>query len=299
MPSVNAAPSRVVCIIGAQGALGTTAAAHFESAGWSVHRAGRRAERSEGFRLLDLDQSETVAPALRGADLIVSTVPHSAWMAERAVLERGGVLVGCSHAPGRVAAMISAEANEEKGTVLINAGLVPGVTNLVAAELLAEHPQADRFEIAFTVHSAGTAGKAGGEFVHHGLTSRRHHRAVALPMPHPFGRLSFIEVAEREDGGFGGVAEKCEVETCLGFCERRMDLPLRTVNALRLSLFLPRPVFMVKRGRDTAARVFGEALLEADRSGCFNPEDIFTLDDLLPVLGDVGLRVTREWDGDV
>ena len=105
-----------------------------------------------------------MAPALRDADLVVSTVPHPGWAAERAVLGQGGVLVNCSHAPGRAAAAIAAEVKEPRGTVLLNAGLVPGVTNLVAAELLAEHPQADCLEVAFTVLSeerlAGLAGSS-------------------------------------------------------------------------------------------------------------------------------------------
>jgi hypothetical protein len=334
VPNVKARPGQVVCVVGAQGALGTTAVAQFGSAGWKVHPTGRRPEGREGYRQLDLDQSETVAPAFRGVDLVINTVPHPAWAAERAILKQGGVLVNCSHAPGRAAAAIAAEAGELKGTVLLNAGLVPGVTNLVAAELLEEYPRADCLEVAFTVLSAATAGRAGGEFVHRGLTSQRHHRVVELPMPRPFGRLSFIEVAEGEDGGFGGVAGKREVTTYLGFGERPLRLALRAMNALRLISFLPRATFTLDRGgaaeasreptavwvgarrgtkrlgasllecegdyRTTAAaaRVFGEALLDGrGRPGCFNPEDLFTLSDLLPAFDDVGLRVTRGWDG--
>ena len=323
--------ARDVCVIGAQGALGSTVVRQFESAGWTVHPAGRRLDQREGFRQLDLDRLETVAPAVRDVDLVISTVPHPGLVAERMVLEQGGVLVNCSHAPARTAAVISATARESKGTVLLNAGLVPGVTNLVAAELLAEHPRADCLEVAFTVLAAGTAGRAGGEFAHHGLTSQRHHRVIKLPMPAPFGELEFIEVAEREDAGFGGVAGQRDVKTYLGFGDPPLSLALRTMNALRLMSVLPRAAFTVARGREAeasreptaiwvgarrgteqlgvsviecegdyrttaaAAAVFGEGLLDGhNRPGCFNPEDLFSLSDLLPALSNVGLRVTRE-----
>ncbi|HEX3173177.1 MAG TPA: NAD-dependent epimerase/dehydratase family protein [Solirubrobacterales bacterium] len=324
--------SRDACVIGAQGALGGAVVAQFESAGWTVHPAGRRPGRRGDFRQLDLDRPEAVAPALRNVDLVVSTVPHPDWAAERTVLGQGSVLVNCSHAPGRAAAAIAAEANGPKGTVLLNAGLVPGVTNLVAADLLGRHPEADCLEVAFTVLSAGTAGKAGGEFVHHGLTSRRHHRVVELPMPAPFGELSFIEVAEGEDGGFGGVAGQRGVETYLGFGDWPLSLALRTMNALRLISVLPKAAFALdrsgaaeasreptaiwvgaRRGAErlgasvlecegdyrttaAAARLFGELLLEGNaRPGCFNPEDLFSLSDLLPALHGIGVRVTSDW----
>jgi hypothetical protein len=327
--------ARDACVIGAQGVLGVAVAAQLEPAGWRVHPAGRRPERREGFRRIDLDRPETVTAALRDVDLVVSTVPHLGWAAERAVLGQGGVLVNCSHAPAAPATAIAAEAKEHRGTVLLNAGLVPGLANLAAAELLAEHPEADCLEIAFTVLSKGTAGRGGGEFAHRGLTSRRHHRVVALPMPEPFGTLPFIEVAEGEDGGFGGVAGGRAVETYLGFGDRGLSAALRALNALRLISALPLAAFRRDRGKEAeasreptaiwvgarrsgerlgasvlecegdyrttaaAARLFGEALLDGcGGPGCFNPEDLFSLGDLLPRLADLGLRVTRDWQAE-
>jgi hypothetical protein len=329
---IRRSPGQAVCVIGAQGALGSAVIEQFAGTDWKVHRAGRRPERGDDFRQLDLDSPETVVPALRDVDLVINTVAHPGWAAERAVLEGGGVLVNCSHAPARAAAAMLAEAKGSNGTVLLNAGLVPGVANLMAAELLAANPRADRLEVAFTVLRAGTAGRAGGEFAHRGLTSQSHHRVVRLPMPEPFGELSFIEVAEGEDGGFGGVAGWRTLETYLGFGDRPLDLALRAMNSLRLISVLPGAAFTLglgsradasreptaiwvgaRRGderlgasvlecegdyRSTAiaARLFGEVLLgRRGRRGCFNPEDLFRLDDLLPALADLGLRVTRKW----
>jgi saccharopine dehydrogenase-like NADP-dependent oxidoreductase len=42
----------------------------------------------------------------------------------------------------------------------MNAGLAPGVTNLVAAERLRAHPEADDLEIVFTLSSATARGPA-------------------------------------------------------------------------------------------------------------------------------------------
>jgi hypothetical protein len=322
-------PGRV-CVIGAQGTLGNIVVQQFASAGWTVYPAGRQADRREGFRQLDLDRPETFDPALQDVDLVVSTVSHPRLTAERWILEHGGLLVNCSHTHARAAASIATEARECKGTVLLNAGLVPGVANLAAAELLERHPQADRLEIAFTVLNAGTAGRAGGEFAHEGLTSQSHHPVVKLPMTGSFGQLACIEVAGQEDFGFGGVAGSRQIEVYLGFADRPLSVALRALNALHLMRLLPRAAFAVKRGaqeeasqeptavwigvrlgaerlsasmieckgdyRTTAAsaRVFGEKLVIDNRPGCFNPEDLFSLGDLASPLREMGLRVTRE-----
>ena len=70
---LNAEANRVL-IIGAQGVLGTLLARGFREAGWHVVRGGRRPERAGDFRLVDLDQPETVSQALSEVGLAVSTV---------------------------------------------------------------------------------------------------------------------------------------------------------------------------------------------------------------------------------
>jgi hypothetical protein len=316
-----------VCVIGAQGTLGKAVVDEFASAGWTVYPAGRRADRRPRFRPLDLDRPETIASAVSGMDLVVSTVSHLPQSAERWVLEQGGTLVNCSHAQGALAAALTAQAQERKGTVLLNAGLVPGLANVVVADLLQRHPQADCIDIAFTVLRKGTAGRAGGEFAHKGLTSQAHHSVLTLPLIKPFGRLACIEVAEREDNGFGGVAGSRQVKTYLGFADRPLRVALSALNRLHLMRLLPRAAFAVRRGdqheasreptavwtgarlgaerlgasiiecrgdyRTTAAsaRVFGEKLAIGRRPGCFNPEDVFTLRDLTTPLGEIGIHI--------
>lgn len=317
-----------VCVIGAQGALGNAVASQFASAGWTVYPAGRRADRREGFRRVDLDRPETLGPALQDVDLVVSTVAHPGQTAERWVLEQGGILVNCSHASAPTASALAAEAPTATGTVLLNAGLVPGIANLAAAELLEEHPKADSLEVAFTVLTSGTAGKAGGEFAHAGLTSQPHHRVIKLPMPDPFGELACIQIGERGDFGFGGVAASRRVDVYLGFADRALSLALQALNQLRLMRVLPKTAFTVRRGPQSetsqeptviwlgarqgserlgasiiecngdyrltaaSARAFAERLALDPRPGCFNPEDLFSLSDLVPPLEELGLRVS-------
>ena len=327
------AGARSICVIGAQGALGSVLVKQFESACWTVHPAGRRSDPRKGFRKLDLDRVETLAGSWDDVDLIVSSVPHLGFAAERVVLEQGGVLLNCADVPARTAAALGAEVEKAKGTVLLNAGLLPGVANLLAAELLERHPEADCLEVGFTVHMGETSGKAGAEFAYRALTCQRHHRVVKLPLPEPYGELKFMQVAEPEDVGLGAVAGDRRNETYLGFVDKPVNLALRAVNGLRLMSLLPRIAFVAgrtgpteeasadptvmsiaaRRGserlgasifecdgdyRTTAAvaRVFAEALLAGfARPGCFNPEDLFSLDELLLGFEEVGLRVSREW----
>lgn len=319
---------RSACVIGAQGALGKVVAGQLAEAGWTVYPAGRRPDRRSGYRHLDLDSPDTVGPALGDVDLIISTVPHRGLAAERHVLEHGGVLVNCSHASSATTRVLAEEVKEPRGTVLLNGGLAPGLANLEAVELLSRHPEADCLEVAFTILSAGTAGRAGGEFAYQGLSSRSHHRVVTLPLPQPFGSTACIETAGSGDF-FGRAAGARKVETYLGFADRSVDLGLRAANALRLMKLLPKAAFATDRGRPEkasreptavwlgarkggrrlgssiiecegdyrttaeAARVFGQRLVAADRVGCFNPEDLFGIDDLLPLLSAEGTRISR------
>jgi hypothetical protein len=319
------------CVIGSQGALGNIVADQLAEADWTVYRAGRRRDTRAGHRQLDLDRPETVAPALRDVDLVISTVPDPQLVAERIVLEQGGVMVNCSHAPSQAAGVLHREVKTPKGRVVLNGGLVPGVANLAAVELLSRHPEADCLEVAFTILSKGTSGKGGAEFAYEGLTSRSHQRVTTLPLPPPFGDLHCLGTTRDDDFGFGGAAGPRKLETYLGFPDLPLNLGLRTANALRMMRLLPKLAFTAgrgisdgpptrepttvwlgaRRGRERvgrsilecegdyrttaeAARVFGEMQLADDRPGCFNPEDLFSLDEVLPLLTAEGMRLQAE-----
>jgi hypothetical protein len=321
---------RRACVIGSQGALGRVAVEALRATGWSVHPAGRRPDGHADFRLIDLQQPSSLGPALEEVDLVLSTVPDPGLVAERWVMEHGGLLVNCSHAPGAAAARLTKEIGARcTGTVLLNGGLVPGVANLIAADLLDRHPEADTLEVAFTVLREGTSGRGGGEFVHAGLAARSRHRTIELAMPAPFGELRCIEIHESGDCGFAGVADGRRVRNYLGFGDRPAAWTLRAANALGLMRLLPRAAFTaggggtgppsmeptaiwigVRRGQRLlgastveckgdyrvtamAARLFGEALLANARLGCFNPEDLFELGDFASPLNEMGVRIAK------
>jgi NADPH:quinone reductase-like Zn-dependent oxidoreductase len=82
-----------VLVIGARGALGRVIAQVFEAAGWEVIRGGRAAERTGGWRRIDLDREWTIRPAVAGMDVVVNTVPHARLAIERLVLHTGGLLL--------------------------------------------------------------------------------------------------------------------------------------------------------------------------------------------------------------
>ncbi len=68
----------------------------------------------------------------------------------------------------------------------MNAGIAPGMTNLLVADLLARHPEADEVELVFTVSVKGSGGPAGGH--PDWLTATMRHRTTVVRLPEPFGR---------------------------------------------------------------------------------------------------------------
>src|SRR5918994_715282 len=150
---------RSVLVIGAQGVLGGAVVRAFEDARWRVVRGMRRRDGVGGSAFVDLDRAETVAAAIAGVDLVVDTVPHPGLTAERAVLRAGGALIDVSMRPAAASRRLRAESPGARGTVVLNAGRTPGVSNLVVADLLAAHPDADEVELVFSFTAGGASGR--------------------------------------------------------------------------------------------------------------------------------------------
>jgi len=316
-----------VLIIGARGVLGTLTARAFAAAGWEVQGAARRP--AAGQLKVDLDRRDCIAAALRGNDLVVNTVPHPRLWAERAVLERGGLLINTSALPAAAGRALRAVAGGARGTVLMNAGLAPGVTNLVAADLLRLHPDAQELQIVITLSSTAPRGPASAEFVRRGLTALTRHRTVDVRLPGPFGERRCVGFGEGDAGWLGGVAEGRVVRVYICVFEPRAHRRLLECNGsgeigeLPSSLIGPRslsadgsagsePVahlIVAKRGgRRLDARtvrcrgdfrhaalstvVFAEALLGRERrGGCVDPEEVCTLDGVEARLRQAGIRI--------
>ena len=232
-----------VLVIGAQGVLGGLLDQAFETAGWAVVRAGRRPDPGAGFRHVDLDEPETVAAATGEADVVINVVPDRGLTAERMVLDRGGLLINVSAMPAEAGRRLRQQAGTARGTVVMNAGIAPGVTNLIAADLLATHPEADEVELAFTVSTKSTSGRAGGDFGHRNLTTVGRHRTKVIPLPQPFGPRRCLGFAEPDGGWLGRVVSDRVVSPYVCIAERATHRAMLAFNTAGLISRLPRAAF--------------------------------------------------------
>ena len=248
--SFKSSPS--VLVIGAGGALGALVVDAFRRRGWTVHEAGRRRTASPGFRYVDLTVASTLPPVVEGVDLVVSTVPDPTLAAERHVLENGGVMLNLSAEPARALSSLRGGGPAD-GTVVMNAGIAPGVTNLVAAALLEEHPEADEVELVFTVTTKGSGGRAAGDFAHRGLTGVRHHRTSTMRLAPPFGTRQVLGFAEADRGWLGPAAAGITVSPYVCLAERPAQGLMLALNSARLISLLPRAALRSRRSTAVAA----------------------------------------------
>ncbi len=325
-----ARPDRKVLVIGAGGVLGGLTATAFRDAGWMVRTAARRP--GSGHVHLDLESLESIVGAVRENELVVNTVPHPGLLAERVVLERGGALINTSALPAAAARSIRAIAGGARGTVVMNAGLAPGVTNLLAADLLKHHTRAQALEIVFTLPGAAHGAAAGVDLVHGGLTAVARHRTALIPLPPPFGERRCLGFAEPERAWLGGIAEGRVVRLYICLADAAAHERLLALNHAGTMNSLPRSILessppraggaperepvahwlAVKTGdRRLAARtvecrghflhaarstvVLAEALLDRRRGGgCFDPEEICTLAQIEPALRAAGVTIVSQ-----
>ena len=159
------------------------------------------------------------------------------------VLQQGGTLINVSAMPAQAGRRLRHEAGTARGTVLMNSGIAPGVTNLIAADLLAAHPEADEVELAFTVSTRSTSGRAGGDFGHRNLTTVGRHRTKVIPLPQPFGRRRCLGFAEPDGGWLGSVAGDRVISPYLCIAEKATHRALLASNKAGLMSRLPRAAF--------------------------------------------------------
>jgi hypothetical protein len=300
-------------VIGAQGVLGALTVGAFDAAGWTMRSGARRPR--PGQIEIDVGRPESIAAAVDEHELVVNTVPHPDLLAERYVLEHGGVLINISDLPASAGRSLRAIAGGARGTVVMNAGLAPGVTTIVAADLLGLHPHAGELEIVFTLSLSAPRGPASAEFIYRGLTAVSHHRTAHVHLPTPFGERVCLGFGEGDAGWLGGIAEGRIVRQYVCIAEPAVHEELLGLNSagamarVRRSLIAVRKqcadgtagsepvahwVAAIRAGRVLGARtvecvggavsaarstvVFAEALrTETPPSGCFNPEEIWTL----------------------
>jgi hypothetical protein len=283
-----------VLVIGADGGLGELVADAFWDGGWRVRRGVRRPT-SEGV-FVDLDQPDTIAEAVFENELVVNTVPHSGLAAERWILEHGGRLINVSALPAAAGRSLRATAGDARGTVLMNAGIAPGVTNLVAADLLAEHPETEELELVFTFSTSAPNGRRRAAFAHRGLPAVPRHRAAVVPLPEPFGERRCLGFGGDDDGWIGGLAEGRVIRTYVCVAELAGREPVaHWVAILRnRERLCARTVEcdgeIVHAARATV--VFAQEMLKPGLPlGCFYPEETLALCQIEARLGAAGIRI--------
>lgn len=235
-----------VLVIGAQGVLGSSIARRFREAGWVVTRGGRRSESAADFRLVDLDRPETVTQACLQVDLVVSTVRHPALIAERTVLDGGGVLLNLDELPALERARLESQSTESPGLVVDRTGL-GGVTGLAAAELLDENPEADTLELGIMVSARETAGRAGGMLVQRLLSCSRL-ATTSVELPKPFGRRRCLASARGAAELVAPLARGRKTRLYICFLPAAFNALFLGLSALRIASRLPDAVFTVGRG---------------------------------------------------
>jgi hypothetical protein len=316
-------------VLGGRGVLGTMIAETAQAAGWTTIRGSRRPD--PGFRHVDLADPQTLEKVIDEADVVVSTVPDEQLAAERLVLNWGGLLINVSAMAADATVRLRGEPGPPRGTVLMNAGVAPGLTNLIAADLLARHPEADEVELVFTVSAKASTGPAGGDIGHGWLTAANRHGTTVVRLPEPFGRRRCLGIAEQHNGWLGTVAAGKKVSTYICMSERPLQLALLAANAAGLIGRLPRSAFSANSAPEAstepirhwvAVRQRG-ALLAASTlrcggdyrsaaaatvlmagqltghdaplpAGVLVPEEVLTIAGLEPALAEAGITVVKE-----
>lgn len=318
-----------VLVIGAQGVLGAFTVRTLEAAGWVVRSGARRPR--PGQIAIDVARPDSIAAALDEHELVINTVPHPDLLAERYVLEHGGALINLSDLPAAAARSLRAVAGGARGTVVMNAGLAPGVTTIVAAHLLGLHPAAEELEIVFTLSLSASRGPASVDFIHRGLTAVPRHRTAVVRLPNPFGERRCLGFGEGDAGWLGGIAEGRIVRQYVCIAEAAVHERLLALNGAGVMTSLPRSTIVLRQqgadgvasepvahwvaairgGRRLGARtvqcaggslstarstlVFADALRTGPRpSGCFNPEEIWTLSGVESKLQAAGISVVPQ-----
>jgi len=239
-------PSRVL-VIGAQGVLGNFVACSLREAGWQVTRGGRRAEGAGDFQLIDLDRPDRLAEILTGFDLVISTVPHHRLTAERIILREGGTLINLSTLLSADRQLLASETKAARGLVMVHVGIAPGVVTLVAADLLAKHPEADTVEIAMTLSASGASGRSGREFAHRLLTDKLYYPTDLIPLSQPFGVRRCLQVDLAKEGWLSNSSQGRREHLYICFSETFLHNVLLWLNQLRLISFLPKAAFVFGR----------------------------------------------------
>lgn len=234
-----------VLVLGAYGLAGRAIVAALREGGEvDVIASGRRPERlAERFgvgpaprvetRVLDATDEDALRGACADADVVVNAVGpflRSGFGIARTVVAAGRHYVDCANEQLHYERLRALDAKARDGDVLLacGAGVIPGLSSLLAARLLEESPAADRLDIVWAqrrhaFEDGGQASMMGGvlDADHRPWAVRDGRRAPVTvgrsrrdwTLPEPFGRLRLLEVPTIDVAVFAERARLREIRT--------------------------------------------------------------------------------------
>ena len=248
-----------VLIIGGQGALGSIVADAMRAQGdLAVLIGGRRAQRREDFRYLDLARPETIAPALAGVDFAISTVADPQFELERVAVETGARSINISSAVLPIGGHVSLRG---RGLAIVHAGLAPlGLQALIAKSMIAQHPEAARLEVAICFSARGASGPQGREFAYQALTRRPFEPSREIEFSVPIGRRRCFSAAIPERDILHALIPEGEAEVFVGFAERTIHLALAAMRSTGMIRMIPRAMFVGRAAASAPAAATTEPM---------------------------------------
>lgn len=239
-----------VLIIGGQGALGSIVAEAMRARGdLAVLIGGRRAERREDFRYLDLARPETIAPALAGVDFAISTVADPQFELERIAVESGARSINISSAVLPIGGHVSLHG---RGLAIVHAGLAPlGLQALIAKAMIARHPEAARLEVAICFSARGASGPQGRAFAYQTLVRRPFEPSREIEFSAPVGRRRCFSAAIPERDILHALIPEGEAGIFVGFAERTIHLALGLMRSTGMIRLIPRAMFVGRTAAST------------------------------------------------
>lgn len=232
-----------VLIIGGQGALGSIVAEAMRAQGdLTVLIGGRRAERREDFRYLDLARPETIAPALAGVDFAISTVADPQFELERVAVETGARSMNISSAVLPIGGHVSLRG---RGLAIVHAGLAPlGLQALIAKAMIARRPEAARLEVAMCFSARGASGPQGREFAYQTLVRRPFEPSREIEFSAPIGRRRCFSAAIPERDILHALIPEGDAGVFVGFAERTIHLAVSVMRSSGMIRMIPRAMFV-------------------------------------------------------
>jgi hypothetical protein len=201
---------------------------------------------------LDLADEHALRRALADFELLVSCVREPRLTPERVAIRSGGTILSVASLTLRDRLALR-RLSGARGRAIVHAGVNPGLCTILAADLLADYPQADGLEIVLTLSANGSGGAHGLETVAIPLLKRRRrHLTATVEAPPPYGKRRCMAVGDGSEGFFGEVGSDLRRRVYWMFQERSTHQLLLLLNAAGALRLLPDALLLMGHRRAPA-----------------------------------------------